>query len=168
MASVATFLFNHLDFISTLTTGLFTGGAIYASTIQEPAIDQVGLKEHWQFFSPMYKRALRIQGFYLVVTTITGVLHGALMVNSEFDRNLWILSAIAMGSILPYTYFFLVPTNDTIIDDVDHMKNDDERSNFSKTAQKKLLYKWYWLHFVRSVIGFIAFSAMLYAISRRK
>lgn len=62
-----------LEFIATLSAGLFTGGAIYISLVEHPARMSCGSTLAITEFAPSYKRAAIMQAFLAAISFLSAV-----------------------------------------------------------------------------------------------
>ena len=157
-------LLDNLDAIATFTAGCFVGTAMYITTGEVPAMRMLGLDEHWRFFPYMYERAVISQGLSASTAGVAAIVHGTRMVGSTFHRNLWIASGSVFVGIVAYTFTFVAPTNNLIINDNKRVRAGDE-SQINTTTRKQLLDKWALLHLVRTATSLISFGAMVYGLS---
>lgn len=155
----------YLDSIATFAAGCFVGTALYITTSEVPAMRMLGLDEHWRFFPYMYERAVISQGVFASTAGVAAIVHGTRIVGSTFYRNLWIASGSVFVGIVAYTFIFIAPTNNLIINDNKRVRAGEE-SQISTTSRKRLLDKWSLLHLVRTATSLVSFGAMVYGLSR--
>jgi len=165
MLETPTSILDYLDTVAVLTGGLFAGTTFYLSFGQIPALRDFGLNEHWQFFPHMFERGAIVQPILNVIAGSAGIVHGTRIVGAPFDRNLWIAAGSTFLAIVPFTLVFLVPINQTIINDNKIVKSGNE-SKINVATKKELLDKWATLHFVRTIASIAGFSAMVFGLSR--
>lgn len=165
MPVTSTSVFDHLDKIAVVAGGLFAGSALCVSAVEVPAFQAVGLDEHWRFFPHMYKRAAVTQSVFTVLAGVAGIAHGARIVGSSSDRNLWLAAGTVFLGMLPYTVIFIGPTNQRIIND-SKLIQSGAQGRIDTATQKELLDKWAVLHLGRTVGSVVAFGAMAYGLSR--
>jgi len=165
MSTITVFVLDHLDTLAVIGAGFFAGTALYVTVGEVPALREQGLDEHWRFFPYMYKRAAILQSVFSVISGISGILHGTRIVRSSFNRNLWLIAGSTFIAMGPYTLFFMLPTNNTILNDNKDLKLGKE-SQISVVKRKELLDKWAGLHLVRTIASVASFSAMVFGLSR--
>src|SRR4051812_14124114 len=96
-----------LQSVGHCTSGIFAGGALYISLVQQPSLAEAcNNNELVAHFKSFYPKAARIQA------TLT-VLSSASLIASHFlQHNWWSLAAgVLMGSIFPYTILLMLPVN---------------------------------------------------------
>ncbi|WP_227357325.1 DUF1772 domain-containing protein [Haladaptatus salinisoli] len=133
--------------MTTAATGLFTGAAVYINLVEHPARMQSGLEAAMTQWVPSYKRATRLQ----VPLALIGTLGGLVLWKRDADRR-WLYGAVCIFSVIPYTFFAILPTNNRLLD-----------PGLDKTADEThdLLVQWEKLHARRSVLGLAAFLLFL-------
>jgi uncharacterized membrane protein len=98
-------------------------------------------------FAPSYARAAVMQATLAVIGLVAG------LVDWYFSRDMWILiAALLLGSVMPYTFFVVMPTNQHI----QHPALDA-----SPTAKMRLLERWGRLHAVRTGASLVSFLIFL-------
>ena len=160
-------ILDHLDSVAVLAGGLFAGSALYITIVEAPAIREVGLDDHWQFFPHVYKRAAASQSCYTAIAGLAGIIHGTRVINAPFYRNLWIAAGSIFLGMFPYTLICMIPTNQTIIDDNKSIKSG-KQSEFNTDKRTELLDKWTLLHLVRTVGSIVGFGAMAFGLRRHQ
>ena len=138
------------EFIGTLCSGIFAGAAIYISIAQHPAATRLGPSGAIKFFSPMYIRAAPMQASLAVLGSLA-----ALWAWWSGSGWLWLLGAILLAFVVPFTLVVIKPTNDRL--------KDPALDSLSEEA-KNLLARWAALHAVRSVAGFLSFLVFVVAL----
>jgi len=138
-----------LELIATACAGIFSGAAIYISIVQHPAGLEVGGAFPARFFSPMYRRAAPMQAGLALVGSLAGFV--AALLGSGL---LWLLGALLLGSVVPFTLLRIKPVNDRLLD-----------PNLDPSAPEipELLSRWGRLHSVRSLVSCLAFLCFLAA-----
>ena len=131
-----------IQFIATLAAALFTGAAIYINWAEHPARLECGTELAATVFGPSYKRASVMQVFLALTATLGSVV--SWVVNGQLS---WLIGAIVMFSVIPFTLIVIMPTNKKLLD-----PNLDRKA----LATKELLVRWGKLHAVRSVLGLLA------------
>ncbi len=132
-----------LQAIATLSSGLFTGAAVYINLVEHPARMKCGTRLAATEFGPSYHRAsvmqasLAIIGFVAATTAwLTG------------SGSWWFVGGTFLICVVPFTLIVIMPTNRRLLD-----PNLDKQSEFAN----RLLKRWNRLHTVRSFSGLIAF-----------
>jgi uncharacterized membrane protein len=161
----STSVFNNLDSLAVLSSGIFAGSALYITIVEVPALRQLGLDQHWRFFPYMYERAVLTQSAVATIAGIGSIAHATRIVGSPFDRNLWIFAGTVFVGMFPYTFLIMLPTNKTIINDNKRITSGND-SQFDSASKKDLLEKWNVLHLVRTVGSVVSFGVMVYGLSR--
>lgn len=133
----------HLSqFVATLCCAIFAGAALYINLVEHPARMSRGTRIAATVWAPSYKRATVMQATLAVVSSLAGVsawlLGGGLM---------WFAGAMLIGSVVPFTFIAIMPTNHQLL---------DPGRDLASTETRALLIKWSRLHAVRSVLSLLA------------
>jgi hypothetical protein len=128
--------------LATLATALFAGAASYINLVEHPARLSCGTAAALQEWRPSYKRATVMQGSLAVAGTLLAVAawwSGA--------GAIWLLGAIALGAVVPYTLIVMFPVNKRLA-----------RSDLDPASPEALtlLQTWGRLHAIRTVLGLFA------------
>ena len=128
---------------------VFTGAAIYINIAEQPArfqLDNRSLLAEWK---PAYKRGYIMQASPAIVGGIFGLVayFGAL------DWR-WLLGALVLLAIWPYTIFVIMPTNRHLM---------DTPSEAATAETRHMLERWGALHAGRSALGLVATLIFLWA-----
>src|SRR4030067_2874625 len=92
--------------LATLSTGLFTGAAIYINLVEHPARMSCGTDVAVTEFRPSYKRATVMQASLAAFGTLNAVVAWFL------DGGLsWLIGGIMLYSVIPFTLIVIFPTN---------------------------------------------------------
>jgi hypothetical protein len=67
----------------------------------------------------------------------------------------WAVGGILLGSVIPFTLVFVMPTNRLLIDIRAPLKDDVARA---------LLEKWGWMHAVRTALSMLGFLLLLHLL----
>ena len=130
------------QFIATLSTTLFTGAAIYINFVEHPARMGCDTKTAATVWAPSYKRATVMQASLAILGFLSGLavwlLGGGVM---------WLVSAVFIGLVVPFTFIAIMPTNHHLLTPGRDLASSETRA---------LLVKWGKLHAVRSVLSFVA------------
>ncbi|MGQ0698317.1 MAG: DUF1772 domain-containing protein [Panacagrimonas sp.] len=139
------------EFIALICSGVFTGAALYVSLVQHPAATKLGTSAAVDFFCPMYARAAPFQASLALLGSLA-----ALWAWWSASGWLWLLGAVVLAFVIPFTLIVIKPTNDRLMDpSLD--SSSDEASN--------LLVRWSRLHAVRRVASFLSFSVFVVALA---
>ena len=136
--------------IATAGAGIFAGAAVYINVVQHPAAAQLGTATPVRFFGPMYSRAAPMQASLALVGALAG-----LWTWWTGSGGLWLLGAVLLGFVIPFTLLAIMPTNNRLTDD------DLDPSSAEAAA---LLDRWSRLHGVRSLASVVAFLLFLVAL----
>lgn len=139
-----------LEFIATLTAGLFTGAALYINWVEHPARMSCGTALAVREFAPSYNRATVMQ-VLLAVTAFLSALNARLMGASI----LWLLGGIIILAVIPFTVVVILPVNKRLL---------DPALDQGSQEAKELLQRWGRLHAVRSGLALVAMLLFLYAL----
>lgn len=139
------------EVLATFCCGVFFGAAAYVSLVQHPAAFETGSDFAVRFFAPMYHRASVMQASLAIIGSIASIVAYLLGAGRA-----WLLSAVLIGSVVPFTLLIVEPLNDQI-------KSIDP----SAERAVELLIKWGRLHWVRTAASGAAFLICLAAIARR-
>jgi uncharacterized membrane protein len=129
-------------FVAVLAATLFSGAAIYINLVEHPGRMECGTELAATVFGPSYRRAALMQAILAVIATIAGI--GAWLID---DRLAWLLGALLIFTVVPFTLIAIRPTNRQLLDPA-----LDRRSE----AARRLLQRWGKLHTIRSILGLAA------------
>jgi len=132
--------------LATICCGVFFGAALYISLVQHPATLETGTDFALRFFPPMYGRAAIMQASLAVVGCAAAV--GAWLSGAG---RWWLVAAVFLGSVVPFTLVVLMPVNDALF----------QGGNFSSVEVGALLIRWGYLHWARTVASGLAFISCL-------
>jgi hypothetical protein len=95
------------QFVATLCGAVFTGAAIYINLVEHPARMGCGTKIALIEWAPSYTRAAVMQASLAIVSFLAGLaawwLGGGVR---------WLVGAVLIGLVVPYTLLVVEPTND--------------------------------------------------------
>lgn len=141
------------EFVATLFAGLWAGGCLYISIVEQPAASRLGLSFATQFFRPMSARAAPM----LIIFALVGAIAAAY---AWFDGRgyEWLWGALLLAGMFPLTGFLIVPINLKLLK-VDAEKNPEEAA--------LLLTRWGRWHAVRTFIGSLSFLLFVFALAMK-
>lgn len=139
-----------LEFIATLSAGIFCGAAIYINLVEHPARLSCSTSLAVVQFAPSYKRATVMQVF-LALSSFLSSLIAWLMHSTIY----WLLGGILIIAVIPFTLIAILPTNNKLLD-----SSLDKSSDYAK----QLLNRWGRLHAVRSILSLASLIIFVYAI----
>ncbi len=140
--------------IATLSSGLFTGAAVYINLVEHPARLQTGTRPALREFAPSYKRATVTQ----VSLAVTGFLSSLLAWRAQSDPR-WLIGGGLLVSVIPFTAVVILPTNERLLDPA--TADDPELAG-------RLLTRWGRLHAVRSVLSLASLLLFLSLLGQRR
>lgn len=133
--------------LATACAGLFSGAALYINLVEHPARLSCGTEFALREFAPSYARAAVMQAVLALGGLAAGAYAWYLM------RDVWVLiAALLLGSVVPYTLIFVMPTNQHIL----HPALDA-----SPTEKMRLMNRWGRLHAVRTAASLASFVILL-------
>ena len=142
------------ELTATLSSGLFTGAAIYINLVEHPARMQAGTRLALTEFAPSYKRATVMQ----VSLAIAGFLSALVAWRARSDAG-WLVGGGLLVSVIPFTAVVIMPTNKQLLDPA--TANDLDLA-------ERLLTRWGRLHAVRSVLSLASLLTFLVLLGKRK
>jgi uncharacterized membrane protein len=134
-------------FLATIATGLFAGAALYVSAVEQPARMSCGVSVAVLEWRPSYRRAAMMQATLAIIGAIM-----ALVCWQQGGGGGWLLAAIAIGAVVPFTLTVIAPTNKRLL---------DESLDEDSAEALALLERWGRLHAVRTCLGLAAFTIEL-------
>ena len=138
------------EFIALLCSTLFTGAAIYINLVEHPARMGCDTKTAATVWAPSYKLATVMQASLAIVGFLAGV--AAWLVGGSY---LWLVAAVLLGSVVPFTFIGIMPTNHALLAPDRDLSSSDTRA---------LLEKWGRLHLVRSLLGLFASLILVWVV----
>ena len=129
--------------------GTFFGAAVYISIAQHPAAMKAGVAVAARFFPPMYNLAAPMQIASAVVGTAAGLITWLLG-----GGVAWLIGALLLVSVIPYTLVALKPINDQLL---------DAAAERTDAETEVLLKRWAPRHAVRSIASGLSFATYLWA-----
>lgn len=151
-----TSIFRHLTRTTTISAGLFAGGALYVQFVEHPsrrALETKGMYLQWKA-SMSHGRIMPV---FLLVSSLSGI--GAYVLKQKAKGIPWLLAGGALAVLLPYTSLVMFPFATAPI----HSQERAERKGDEYT--RKYLEKWYSLHTLRTVVSVAVFGGCVYALT---
>lgn len=142
-----------LALIATAAAGLWAGAILYIGFAEHPSALKVGVGFATDYFRSMSRRTAPAMMVLTATAAVTGV--AAWFVHDDIR---WLIGAILMAGMFPFTFFMIVPTNRALLK-VDAAANPDEAA--------ALHAKWSVMHAWRAVLGVPAFLLFLWALAGR-
>ena len=139
-----------IGLLALTTAALFAGAAIYVNIAEQPArldLDPRAMLAQWQ---PSYARASIMQAGLAIISCALGLLAFFF----DYDWR-WLLGAVLIIAPWPYTMFVIMPTNKVLKSTLPEQANEDTHN---------LVRQWGLLHAVRTLLGFAAVAAYLWAL----
>ena len=139
-----------IGLLALTTAALFAGAAIYVNVAEQPArldLDPQAMLAQWQ---PSYGRASIMQASLAIISCALGVLAFFF----DYDWR-WLLGAALIIAPWPYTMFIIMPTNKILKSTLPAQATEDTHN---------LVRQWGLLHAVRTLLGFAAVAAYLWAL----
>jgi hypothetical protein len=136
------------EYLATLCCSLFAGAAVYITLIEHPARMGCDTEIAATVWAPSYKRATVMQASLAVLAFVTGI--AAWLLGGS---TLWLLGAVLIGSVVPFTLFVINPTNNQLL---------ASGRDLASAETRALLEKWGRLHAVRSGLSLLA--TLLYLV----
>jgi hypothetical protein len=137
--------------VALAATGVFFGAALYISVVEHPARLEAGIDVALRQFPPSYRRAARLQASAAVIGSLAAIVAWALGASW-----LWALSALFLFSVVPITLVVIFPTN---------RKLHDPALGSSDPAAAQYLARWGQLHWLRTLLAMLAFSAQICSVT---
>ncbi len=134
--------------LALVATALFSGAAAYVSLVEHPARLRCSTEIALAQWRPSYQRGTVMQASLAIAGTLLGIsafLSGA--------GPIWLLAAILLGSVVPFSLLVIFPTNKRL---------EDPNLDPSSEMARSLLVRWGHLHAVRSALSLIALMLMLF------
>lgn len=131
-------------------TAIFAGAAIYISLVEHPARMSLDTRSAAAQWAPSYRRATLMQAPLAVLGFIAGLAAWILSGGAA-----WLIAAILIGAVVPFTLIVVKPSNDKLLDPGRDLASADTRA---------LLERWGRLHAVRSLLSVLATLIMLWEV----
>ena len=135
-----------LELIATFSATLFAGAALYINVAEHPARMALDTRAAVLQWAPSYRRATLLQAPLAFISSFAGV--GAWWLSGRVG---WIVAAMLIGAVIPFTFLVVMPTNRKLL---------DPHRDLTSTDTRDLLQAWNRLHAVRTASSLVA--SMLY------
>jgi Domain of unknown function (DUF1772) len=129
----------YVKFVALLSAALFAGAALYINIAEHPARMSLGTRAAAMQWAPSYGRATWLQAPLAIVSLICGT--AVWLLGGSVG---WLVAAILVGAVVPFTFVVIMPTNHRLL-----APGRDLSSN--ETAE--LLIRWGQLHAVRTALS---------------
>jgi uncharacterized membrane protein len=140
------------EFTAILSAALFAGAALYINIAEHPARMECGTELAASVFGPSYKRAAVMQ-----VTLASAATLSAFVSWSFTGSPLWIVGALLIFGVIPFTLIVILPTNNRLL-----APTLDRKA----ASTRQLLVRWGRLHAVRTIASLVATVLFLIAALR--
>ena len=136
-----------LQLLATFCAAIFAGAALYISLVEHPVRLRLDVAAALAQWVPSYERATLMQAPLAVAACLSAAAAWFLG-----GGALWLLAALLIGAVVPFTFLVIMPTNKALLD----MGRDR-----SAQETRTLLVKWGQLHAVRTVLSIVATLLLL-------
>ena len=128
-----------LPFLAVLSAALFAGAALYINVAEHPA--RMGLETRLAAlqWAPSYQRATWLQAPLAIVSLLAGAI-----VWLQGGGLAWLVGALLVGSVVPFTFLIIMPTNHKLL---------VPGRDLSSAETRSLLMRWGKLHAVRTALS---------------
>src|SRR5262245_41033890 len=140
-----------LQFVATLSAGLFAGAAAYITFVEHPARMQCGIDLAVSEFGPSYHRATMMQAPLAAIGLLCGT-----VASFVGGHALWAIGGIVLGAVIPLTLIVILPTNKKLL---------DPSLDKDPSLAEQLLNRWGRLHALRTILSTVAFLIFLILMS---
>jgi len=131
-----------LEFIATFCAALFAGAALYINVVEHPSRMGLDTRIAAAQWAPSYKRATWLQAPLALVSLLGGVAAWLLGAGAG-----WLVAAVLIGSVVPFTFIGIMPTNHKLL---------APGRDLSSAETRMLLERWGRLHAVRTALSIAA------------
>lgn len=131
--------------LTTAIAGVFFGAAIYVNLVEHPARVACGTEMAVREFGHMYRRAAIMQGSLSALGCLLGLF-------AAWQLGEWHVgvNAVLLGLPIPVTLLIIAPVNRQLLD-----------PGLDAGRAEQLLARWIRLHWIRTVLGGLAFLLLL-------
>ncbi len=137
-----------LQFIATVSSGLFAGAALYITVVEHPVRAVLDTRAAASQWAPSYQRATWMQAPLAILGLLSGV--GACLLGGGLG---WLVAALIIGAVVPITFKIIMPTNQQLL---------EPDRDLSSSETRALLNRWGRLHALRTVMSVSAFAGFVY------
>jgi uncharacterized membrane protein len=141
-----------IELVAVLACTWFAGAAIYITAVEHPARLSCGTEIAVTQWAPSYKRATVMQAPLAIIAGLFGLIRGV-----QGGGSLWILAAVLILLVVPFTLIVILPTNNRLL---------DAHLDRTSTEALILLRSWGRLHAVRTVVSALASVLFIWAVTR--
>jgi hypothetical protein len=131
-----------LQLIATFAATLFAGASLYINVAEHPARMSLETRMAALQWAPSYKRATLLQAPLAILSLIAGTV--AWLLGADV---LWLVAALLIGSVVPFTFAVVMPTNRRLL---------ELRRDLASAETRALLERWGKLHSVRTALSIAA------------
>ena len=128
-----------LEMIAVLSAALFAGAALYINIVEHPARMGLETRVAAMNWAPSYKRATWLQAPLAVLALLCGI--GVWLLGAGVA---WLVAAILVGLVVPFTFIVIMPTNQKLLNPGRDLSSEETRA---------LLVRWGQLHAVRTMLS---------------
>jgi hypothetical protein len=138
------------EFLALFCSALFAGAALCISLVEHPARLSRETRVAFEVWAPSYQRATLLQAPLAVLACL-----GALGAGLLGGGLLWLLAGVLIGSVVPFTFLGIFPTNRALL---------EPGRDTGSPETRELLRRWGRLHTVRTVLGVLALALMCWIV----
>lgn len=142
-----------IEILAVLSAALFAGAAIYINAVEHPARMGFSTQVAATWWAPSYKRATIMQAPLALAGFVFGI--AAWLLGASVA---WLFGALLIGSVVPFTFLGIMPTNRRLLDPARDLASAETRS---------LLTTWGRLHAIRSAASVVASLVFLADLALR-
>jgi hypothetical protein len=142
-----------IEMLAVLSAAFFAGAAIYINAVEHPARMGFSTQVAATWWAPSYKRATIMQAPLALAGLAFGI--AAWLLGAGVA---WLCGALLIGSVVPFTFLGIMPTNRRLLDPARDLTSAETRS---------LLTSWGRLHAIRSAASVVASLVFLADLALR-
>jgi Domain of unknown function (DUF1772) len=131
-----------LKFIATFAAALFAGAAVYINVAEHPARMMLDTRFAAAQWAPSYRRATWMQAPLALLSLLAGL--GVWFLGGGLG---WVVAALLIGAVIPFTLIGIMPTNRALL---------APDRDLGSAETRALLDHWARLHAVRTVLAVAA------------
>ena len=153
-----TLIFRSLTRTTTLSAGLFAGGALYTTIVEHPSRRRLETKQMYL----VWKESL-VNGKPMLLLVLISSLSGiaAYLLKPKAKGIPWLLAGGAMAAILPYTALVMWPF--AIGPIYDKQRADKKGGEYTR----RFMEKWNSLNTLRTVVSLVVFAGCGYTMTTK-